>query len=420
RDRYVQITTDEGQDVNPQWTDDGKLYFLSARSGTYNVHSVELTSAGEPGTISAVTNFEDDGIRDYSIAGDGSRLVVERQDQFQAIDLSHGGVTPLEFTLPGDFYSYRNNFISLQKEVTGYAVSPDETFIALEAHGDIFIVRNDKDNPRTNHLIRHAWKDYDPIWNTDSTLMYISDHQGQEDVFQVAPGDTAFTTLYDSYQLDQTTKINTPGSREMQLIISPDHSKVAMVVDYGRLVVYDIDSSGGWKNERTILDGWAQPTDIAWSPDNQWLAYSQPDLDFNREVFIVSADGEGEAVNVSMHPRADRDPVWSRDGSKLAFISNRNNGDDDVWFVWLKKEDWENSKQDWKEKTFEDESKKVQKGDKKKDSIARVNIDFDQIHRRIVQVTSMPGDERNALFGPEGEILYFSGLEGEKTRLFSV
>src|SRR5690606_2375111 len=75
RDRYVQITTDEGQDVNPQWTDDGKLYFLSARSGTYNVHSVELTSAGEPGTISAVTNFEDDGIRDYSIAGDGSRLV---------------------------------------------------------------------------------------------------------------------------------------------------------------------------------------------------------------------------------------------------------------------------------------------------------------------------------------------------------
>src|SRR5690606_40639518 len=60
--------------------------------------------------------------------------------------------------LPGDFYSYHNNFISLQKKVSGYAVSPDETFIALEAHGDIFIVRNDKDNPRTNHLIRHAWR----------------------------------------------------------------------------------------------------------------------------------------------------------------------------------------------------------------------------------------------------------------------
>ena len=42
-----------------------------------------------------------------------------------------------------------------------------------------------------------------------------------------------------------------------------------------------------------------------------------------------------------MHPRSDSNPVWSPDGSKLGFESIRNNGDSDLWFAWLKKEDWE-------------------------------------------------------------------------------
>ena len=70
-------------------------------------------------------------------------------------------------------------------------LTPDEKYIALEAQGDLFVVRNDPENPRSNHIIKHSWKDYDPIWNTDSTIIFISDRDGQEDVFQVSPADTA-------------------------------------------------------------------------------------------------------------------------------------------------------------------------------------------------------------------------------------
>src|SRR5690625_7252037 len=70
----------------------------------------------------------------------------------------------------------------------------------------------------------------------------------------------------------------------------------------------------------TILDTWALPSDILWSPDNRWLAFSQPDLDFNQEVYITAADGSMEPVNVSMHPRGDRSMVWRAEGYKLDFI----------------------------------------------------------------------------------------------------
>ena len=72
-------------------------------------------------------------------------------------------------------------------------------------------------------------------------------------------------------------------------------------------------------------------------PDGKWLAYSLDDLSFNQEIYIHAVDGSQAPVNVSLHPRGDSNPTWSKDGSKLGFISTRNNGDSDVWFVWLKK-----------------------------------------------------------------------------------
>ncbi len=417
-DRYIQVTTDEGQDANPQWSADGTLYFMSARTGIYNVHRVEINGEGNPGEIQAVTNFEEDGIRDYSVSGDGRVIVVERRDVFQMVDPNTGSVETLEFEISSDTYIYQNQFLSLSNNVNGYRLSPDEKYIAIESRGDLFVIRNDKDNPRTNHVVNHAWKDVNPVWNSEHSLVFISDRNGQEDVYEVLT-DTSASSLYSGFKLEERNRIHTPDQREQELIPSPDQRQIAVKKDYGHLVVYDVDSLGAWSNPRTILEGWAAPIDISWSPDGRWLAYSQPDLDFNREVFIASADGSQKPVNISMHPRSDRGPVWSRDGSKLAFISNRNNGDDDVWFVWLRKDDWEKSKEDWKEAPFMETEKS--KDDKKdKDSILKIEIDFDMIHRRIEQVTSMPGDERNALFSEDGETVYFNGQEGGQNKFFSV
>ena len=45
----------------------------------------------------------------------------------------------------------------------------------------------------------------------------------------------------------------------------------------------------------------------------------------NFEIYVMDADG-GNRENLSNHPVDDRDPDWSPDGTKIAFISNRNDG----------------------------------------------------------------------------------------------
>jgi C-terminal processing protease CtpA/Prc/mannose-6-phosphate isomerase-like protein (cupin superfamily) len=127
------------------------------------------------------------------------------------------------------------------------------------------------------------------------------------------------------------------------------------------------------------------------------------DLDFNEEIYIHAANNSSKPVNISMHPKGDFNPVWSKDGSKLGFLSSRNNGDTDVWFAWLNKSDWEKTKQDWDEAESDDD------GDKKKESktVNQVKIDFKDIHYRLSQVTALPGNESNLAVSHDGENFFF-------------
>jgi Tol biopolymer transport system component len=70
-----------------------------------------------------------------------------------------------------------------------------------------------------------------------------------------------------------------------------------------------------------VVDDAAGEGDPGWSPDGM-VAFGS-DRDGDQEVYVVPVEG-GDPVNLSLSPSStDRQPDWSPDGSRIAFISDR-------------------------------------------------------------------------------------------------
>jgi tricorn protease len=244
-----------------------------------------------------------------------------------------------------------------------------------------------------------------PVWLSDSALVFTSDRNGGNfNLFMARSLDTNEVNLFRTLKPGLVQITNT-AEDETSPVISPDGKKIAYVRGRGKFIVADIARDGKLKNEKILADSWSAPSGVAWSPDNKWLAYSQSDLYANFEIFIQPADNSSKPVNVTMHPRTDSSPFWSADGSKLGFLSERNNLSTDVWFVWLKKEDWEKVNEDWQDAAS---AEPMAAGKSTKSANKPIKIDFDGINERTVQVTNFPGNEGDFVISKDGQTFYYT------------
>lgn len=416
-DTYTQLTEHAGTDFMPKWKGNNSLYFISPRSGKYNVHLMNLNPKVQ---ITQITNETEFGINHYSLDQNGQNIVYQAGDQIVHFDIATSTKKPLDIDVKSDFRFDPIVNKKVKDNIDQYSVSPNGKFTAYVTRGDIYVKRNDKEDTRSVRLTSGPQRDRDVVWLNDTSLVFVSDKAGQYDLYLLQSADAKQAELFKSLKHKVTAITNTPEN-ESSPVISPDNKKIAYTQVGGKLFTAAISAQGVLSQTVRLLNGWDTPDDVSWSPDSIWLAYSLSDLNFNQEVYIHAADGKQAPVNVSMHPRRDMHPVWSPDGSKLGFSSMRNNGDFDIWFAWLNKKDWQRSKEQWKRASFEDDKASTKKSDKNKNSdkkdaenkdnpldVTPIEIDIKDIYQRLTQVTRFTGNETELLFDKEGEFVYYS------------
>jgi len=192
-------------------------------------------------------------------------------------------------------------------------LSPDGTSIAFRALNDIYTMDiGGKPTP----LFNDRWWKCDPDWSPDGRrLAFVTDRTGTLNIWirDLATGrDAQLTHLSDSAALSARW--------------SPDASEIAFLDQDGALWV--VDAATG--DLQKIFDATFEPGRPSWSPDGNHIAlaavvpYSRRYREGLSKILVVNRHtGEGTYVDPAPHrslqTRGDDGPVWSPDGTKLAF-----------------------------------------------------------------------------------------------------
>lgn len=119
-----------------------------------------------------------------------------------------------------------------------------------------------------------------------------------------------------------------------ELLSDPDGERLAIASNDGRLLLVDASEESGGEVTELIRSINGPVTDLAFSPDGTWLTWSHPGIGRSlRQIKMARISGPGArtVVDVTNGRFADENPVFTRDGRYLAFLSWR--GFDPVYDV---------------------------------------------------------------------------------------
>jgi Tol biopolymer transport system component len=95
----------------------------------------------------------------------------------------------------------------------------------------------------------------------------------------------------------------------------------------GNFEIYTMNDDGSDVTRLTEDD--ANDFDPSWSPDGDKIAFvSFRDGSNNMEIYVMDADGSDQARLTDNDDALDREPSWSPDGDKIAFVSDRDSTGD--------------------------------------------------------------------------------------------
>ncbi|MGB6310022.1 MAG: PDZ domain-containing protein [Steroidobacteraceae bacterium] len=308
------IPRENSNDSNPVWSGT-TVYFLSDRNGPVSLFSYDTASK----QVQQVIPNQGFDLKTVD-AGPGA-LVYEQFGSLHLYDLTTHQEHEVPVSIHGDLPRLTPHLARvLPREVQNIALSPTGARVVVEAHGDIFTIPAEKGDTR-NLTQTPGSAERDPAWSPDGkSVAYFSDASGEYQLF---------VRDQDGLQPPKVIDLGPDPSFFYSPTWSPDSKRIAFADKHLRIWYVDVAGGKPVKVDTGLRGGFAATTELSWSPDSQWIAYSR-DLESQMNAIFLYSIATHVSTQVTDGMSDAHHPVFDPGSKTLYFTASTNDGPSDA------------------------------------------------------------------------------------------
>ena len=165
--------------------------------------------------------------------------------------------------------------MNTRNKAEGFAPSPEGDYVAVDFHGEIFVVPTDGEVGEKTQVTNSSWRDQGEEFSPDGRyIAYVSDESKEQEVW-----------MFDRDDQGAASRSAAMPSLKESITWSPDSKRIAYVAA-NRLFTVDADGSNSAEIAYNPAGGY-QVT--GFSPDGKWLVYTRRDDDQNADVYLTTS-----------------------------------------------------------------------------------------------------------------------------------
>lgn len=302
---FARVTTFAGTDMTPMWYG-GLIYFLCDQGGSMNLWSMNPDGTGRK----QLTRMDTWDARQASIDPTTGRIAFTLAADIHVYDPASNAEHLVAIDLPSERTLTRVRYPDASQYLRGFALSPEGDRVAVEARGELYSLPAEEGVTLPLTFGSGAREDrvaYDP---KGERVVYVTD----------AGGDEALVTA-DAWGRGSVKQLVAPGvsGQPFTPAWSPDGAWIAWADQTNTLWIVKAAGSDPVKVDRA--EQW-EISEYSWSPDGRWLAYNKPD-NLGRGAIYIYDTKDAKIHRVTDWTTDNRTPAWDPDGRYLYFISDR-------------------------------------------------------------------------------------------------